>query len=53
LDNFTYVELLPETEDFSGYTWVRVIAITNGDRREGWIVQQYLDTSAGVPTGTP
>jgi hypothetical protein len=53
LDNFTYVELLPETEEFSGYTWVHVIAITNGDRREGWIVQQYLDTSAGDPTGTP
>jgi hypothetical protein len=53
LDNFTYVELLPETDDFSGYTWVHVIAITNGDRREGWIVQQYLDTSAGIPTGTP
>jgi len=53
LDNFTYVELLPESQDFSGYTWVRVIAITNGDRREGWIVQQYLDTSAAAPTGTP
>lgn len=53
LDNFTYVELLPETQDFSGYTWVRVIAITNGDRREGWIVQQYLDTSAAIPTATP
>ena len=50
LDNFTYVQILPETEEFSGYTWVHVIALTNGDRREGWIVQQYLETASGEPT---
>jgi hypothetical protein len=49
LDNFTYVELLPETEFFTGYTWVHVIAITNGDRQEGWIVQQYLETPTPAP----
>jgi hypothetical protein len=55
LDNFTYVELQPETEFFSGYTWVHVIAILNGDRQEGWIVQQYLETpTPGSPaTITP
>ena len=61
LDNFTFVEILPETEEYSGYTWVHVIAITNGDRREGWIVQQYLETptaapasaSGSAPTATP
>ena len=52
LDNFTYVEILPETEEFSGYTWVHVIAITNGNRREGWIVQQYLVTPAAAPAAT-
>jgi hypothetical protein len=49
LDNFTYVEILPETEDFSGYTWVHVIAVTNGDRREGWVVQLYLQTPTAAP----
>ncbi len=55
LDNFTYVELRPETEFFSGYTWVHVIAITNGDRQEGWIVQQYLETPTpgSIATLTP
>lgn len=50
LDNFAYVEMLPETQSYSGYTWVHVIAIINGDRRDGWIVQQYLETSALGPT---
>jgi hypothetical protein len=49
LDNFTYVELLPETEDFSSYTWVHVVVVLNGDRREGWIVQQYLQTPTAEP----
>jgi hypothetical protein len=53
LDNFTYVQILPETEEFSGYTWAHVIALTNGDRREGWIVQQYLETASGGPTSAP
>jgi hypothetical protein len=53
LDNFTYVEILPETETYSGYTWVHVIALTNGDRREGWIVQQYLETPAAEPASAP
>lgn len=50
LDNFTYVELLPETQEFSGYTWIHVIALTNGERREGWIVQQYLETPTAPPS---
>ncbi|MFH1184348.1 MAG: DUF389 domain-containing protein [Chloroflexota bacterium] len=53
LDNFTYVEILPETELYSGYTWVHVIALTNGDRREGWMVQQYLETPAAGPASAP
>jgi hypothetical protein len=46
VENFTYVELLPETEQASGYTWAHVIALVNGSEQEGWIVQQYL----GAPT---
>jgi hypothetical protein len=53
LDNFTYVEILPETELYSGYTWVHVIALVNGDRREGWIVDLYLETTTAEPPGTP
>ncbi len=36
LDNFTYVELLPETQDVSGYTWSHVVASPNGIRA-GWL----------------
>jgi len=49
LDNFTYVQILPETQDYSGYTWIHVIAVEDGDRREGWIVQQFLQTPTPEP----
>jgi len=50
LDNLTYVQLLPETEEFGDYTWAHVITMTEGDRREGWIAQQYLKGDAPPPT---
>lgn len=53
LDNFTYVEILPETQQVSGYTWVHVIALQNGERREGWIVQLYLETATPAPVLEP
>ena len=57
LDNFSIVEVLPETQDVSGYTWVHAIAIQNGNRLDGWIVQSYLDfatpTPIGVTSATP
>jgi hypothetical protein len=57
LDNFTYVEMLPETEVVSGYTWAHVIYTLNGIRLKGWVAQAYLTTSSAspvpVPTDTP
>ncbi|HSR21431.1 MAG TPA: DUF389 domain-containing protein, partial [Anaerolineales bacterium] len=53
LDNFSYVEILPETEVFSGYTWVHVVALINGNRVEGWIVQPYLITPTAAPGTAP
>ena len=53
LDNFTYVELLPETEVVSGYTWAHVIYTLNGIRLNGWVAQAYLDTSTPSPVRAP
>ena len=57
LDNFTYVEMLPDTDVVSGYTWAHVIYTLNGIRLNGWVAQAYLDTATPspvtVPTGTP
>jgi hypothetical protein len=53
LDNSTWVQLLPETQDVSGFTWAHVIASPNGIPLKGWIVQLYLVTptpSAGTAT---
>ena len=49
LDNFTYVQLLPETQDLSGYTWSHVIASPNGVALKGWVVQLYLLTATHNP----
>jgi hypothetical protein len=43
LDNFEFVQLLPETQDVSGFTWAHVISTHNGLRLEGWVAQQYLE----------
>jgi hypothetical protein len=51
LDNYSYVEILPETQDVSGYTWAHVIALQNGARREGWMVLLYLRTATPAPAG--
>jgi Domain of unknown function (DUF389) len=51
LDNFTYVELLPETQQVSGYAWAHVVALINGNRLEGWVVRQFLVTATPNPPG--
>ncbi len=61
LDNFAYVQVLPETQDVNGYTWVHVIATQNGVQIEGWIAKPYLSiptpartlVPAASPTSTP
>ncbi len=49
LDDFSIVEVLPDTQDASSYTWAHVIATQNGIRLTGWIVQLYLETSTPAP----
>lgn len=61
LDNFQYVQVLPETQQVDGYTWVHVIASQNGVQIDGWIAQPYISIPtpartllpAASPTGTP
>ncbi len=61
LDNFAYVQVLPETQDVGGYTWVHVLASQNGTQIEGWVAKPYLSiptpartlVPAASPTSTP
>jgi hypothetical protein len=57
LDNGVVVEVLGETQEVRGVTWVKIAAIKNGIRMEGWIIQSVLLTATPVvnwePTGTP
>jgi len=53
LDNYTIVEVLPETEEVSGWTWSHIIADQNGVKREGWVLQILLDVATPVPNWEP
>jgi hypothetical protein len=48
--NGTLVQLLPETKQQDGTTWVHVIA---PDGQEGWVMQSLLSTPPTTPTSTP
>jgi hypothetical protein len=53
LDNFSIVQVLPDTQDVGGTTWAHVIAIQAGNRLTGWIVQLYLDVATPAPNWVP
>ncbi len=53
LDNYSIVQVLPETEDVSGTTWAHVIANVAGNPLNGWVVQLYLDVATPVPNWQP
>jgi hypothetical protein len=53
LDNFSIVQVLPETQEVSGTTWAHVIAMQGGNRLDGWIVQLYLDVATPAPNWVP
>ncbi len=53
LDNNTIVEVLPDTQEVSGATWSHVVAIKNGLRMDGWILQSVLDIATPVPNWLP
>ncbi|HEX8992576.1 MAG TPA: DUF389 domain-containing protein [Anaerolineales bacterium] len=53
LDNFSIVQVLPDTQDVSGTTWAHVIANVGGNRMDGWVVQLYLDVATPVPNWQP
>jgi hypothetical protein len=53
LDNYSIVQVLPETQDVAGTTWAHVIAVQGGNRLTGWIVQLYLDVATPAPNWVP
>ncbi len=53
LDNYTIVQVLPDTQDVSGTTWAHVIANVGGNQIDGWVVQLYLDVATPAPTWVP
>jgi hypothetical protein len=53
LDNYSIVQVLSDTQDVSSTTWAHVIAVQNGSRLDGWIVQVYLDVATPAPNWVP
>jgi hypothetical protein len=53
LDNFSFVQVLQDTQDVGGTTWAHVSALQNGNRLDGWIVQLYLDVATPAPNWLP
>jgi len=53
LDNGVIVEVLGETQEVRGVTWVKIAAIKNGSRMEGWIIQSVLVTATPVVNWQP
>lgn len=53
LDDFSIVQVLPETQDVAGYTWAHVIASQNGIQLKGWVVQVYLEIATPAPNWVP
>lgn len=49
LDNYTFVQVLPDTQELSGWTWAHVIAVKNGVKLEGWIIQLALQVATPAP----
>ncbi len=57
LENGVLVEVLGETAEANGVTWIKIAAIKNGLRMEGWIIQSALIFATPVvnwqPSSTP
>ena len=57
LENGVLVEVLGETAEANGVTWIHVAAIKNGLRIEGWVLQSVLVFATPVvnwqPSSTP
>ena len=53
LDDYSIVQVLPETQEVSGYTWAHVIANQNGIQLNGWIAQAYLVVETPAPNWQP
>jgi hypothetical protein len=53
LDNYTYVEVLPDTQQISGWTWAHVIAVKSGVKLEGWILQLVIEVATPAPSWSP
>jgi hypothetical protein len=53
LDNYSVVQVLPDTQEINGVTWAHVIAIKNGLQLEGWILQIVLDVATPAPNWQP
>ena len=53
LDNYTFVQVLPDTQQLSGWTWAHVTAVKNGVQSEGWVIQLALQVATPAPNWQP
>lgn len=53
LENFAYVQVLADTQEVDGYTWLHVIASVNGVQMDGWMVKSALSIPTPARTLVP
>ena len=53
LDNGAVVQVLPESQELNGLTWIHINATINDIRVDGWIIQSVLETATPVPIWEP
>jgi len=53
LENGVIIEVLGETAEVNGVTWINVAAIKNGLRIEGWVIQSVLVFATPVVNWSP
>ena len=53
LDNGAIVQILPDTQELNGMTWIHINATINDIRVDGWIIQSVLETATPVPVWEP
>lgn len=53
LTNGSIVQVLPDTLEYNGATWVRIIITNNEIKVDGWIIQSLLEMPTPVPNWEP
>ena len=53
LDNGSVVQVLPDTQENSGVTWLHITVRRNDFTYEGWIIQTVVEMATPLPVWEP